>query len=87
MESDGIGGRWSLVCLVEDGVRGEIGDVLNMTTKTPEMPEWFNPTFKESVAFGGRIFSDEHPYFNIQSEHVEALQLISDRIKSKYFNG
>lgn len=73
--------------LVEDGVRGEIGDVLNMTTKTPEMPEWFNPTFKESVAFGGRIFSDEHPYFNIQSEHVEALQLISDRIKSKYFNG
>ena len=51
-----------------------------------EMPEWFNPTFKESVALGGRIFSDEHPYFQIDEEHNKTLQSISKRIKSKYFN-
>nr|DAE28221.1 MAG TPA: minor capsid component [virus sp. ctuZj11] len=52
--------------------------------KMPEMPEWFNPTFKESVAQGGRIFSDEHPYFNISKEHVGHLRTIAEKIKSRY---
>lgn len=73
--------------LVEDGIVGQIRDVQNAAIRIPEIPEWFNPTFKESVALGGRIFSDEHPYFQIQSEHVEVLQSIANRIKSKYFNG
>lgn len=51
-----------------------------------EMPDWFNPTFKESVALGGRIFSDEHPYFQISPEHNKLLQVIAQRIKDKYFN-
>lgn len=50
----------------------------------PEMPEWFNRTFKESVARGGRIFSDEHPYFQVEERHVSRLHSITKRIKDKY---
>lgn len=50
----------------------------------PEMSEWFNPTFKESVALGGRIFSDEHPYFKVDERHVGRLNAIAKRIKDKY---
>ena len=54
--------------------------------KEPEMPEWFNPTFKESVAQGGRIFSDEHPYFSIDRRHINRLREIAEKVKSKYTN-
>lgn len=50
----------------------------------PEMPNWFNRTFKESVALGGRIFSDEHPYFQVDERHVGRLNVIAKRIKEKY---
>lgn len=50
----------------------------------PTMPDWFNRTFKESVALGGRIFSDEHPYFQVDERHVGRLNAIAKRIKSKY---
>lgn len=73
--------------LVEDSVTGQLQDVQGSVIRVPEKPEWFNPTFKESVALGGRIFSDEHPYFQIQDEHQQTLQSIADRIKSKYWNG
>ncbi len=52
----------------------------------PEMPDWFNRTFKESVALGGRIFSDEHPYFQVDERHVGRLNVIAKRIKEKYLN-
>lgn len=52
----------------------------------PEIPEWFNRTFKESVALGGRIFSDEHPYFQVDERHIRRLNTIAKRIKSKYFD-
>lgn len=73
--------------LVEDSVTGQLQDVQGAVIRVPEIPEWFNPTFKESVALGGRIFSDEHPYFQIQDEHQQTLQSIADRIKYKYWNG
>ena len=73
--------------LVEDSVTGQLQDVQGAVIRVPEIPEWFNPTFKESVALGGRIFSDEHPYFQIKDEHQQTLQSIADRIKSKYWNG
>ena len=73
--------------LVEDSVIGKLQDVQGAVIRVPDMPEWFNPTFKESVALGGRIFSDEHPYFQVQGEHKEILQSIAYRIKSKYLNG
>jgi hypothetical protein len=53
---------------------------------TPEMPDWFNRTFKESVALGGRIFSDEHPYFQVDERHVGRLNAIAKRIKAKYYD-
>lgn len=37
-----------------------------------EMPDFVNPVFKESVAKGGRIFSDAHSYFIIPKSIKEA---------------
>lgn len=47
----------------------------------PEMPEWFDGTFKESVASGGRIFSDEHPYFQVKKKYSKRLKKISNNVK------
>lgn len=73
--------------LVEDSVVGELKNVKNAAVKVPIMPDWFNRTFKESVALGGRIFSDEHPYFTIDSRDEASLHDIARRIKEKYMNG
>lgn len=71
--------------LIEDDVYDQLNVQAAHTSKL-EMPDWFNPTFKESVAFGGRIFSDEHPYFQVDEAHVERLSEISSRIKALYFD-
>lgn len=73
--------------LVEDNIVGKVKDVKDAVLKVPTMPDWFNRTFKESVALGGRIFSDEHPYFTIDSRDEESLHNIVKRIKEKYMNG
>lgn len=73
--------------LVEDSVSGKLSDVQDKNVRVPSMPDWFNKTFKESVALGGRIFSDEHPYFQIDERFDERLHSISEKIKEKYFNG
>jgi hypothetical protein len=59
--------------------------VKDQTVRIPQMPDWFNKTFKESVAKGGRIFSDEHPYFTIDKADMEMLTKITTKIKEKYF--
>lgn len=69
--------------LVEDTKSTLVADI--QAAKKPQMPDWFDRTFKESVANGGRIFSDEHSYFQIDKKHVKRLGEISDRIKAKYF--
>ena len=71
--------------LIEEDVYNQLNVQAARTGKL-EMPDWFNPTFKESVAFGGRIFSDEHPYFQVDEAHVEKLSEISARIKTRYFD-
>lgn len=68
--------------LVEDSQPSVLGQI--KAAAVPEMPEWFNRTFKESVALGGRIFSDEHPYFQVDVRHVGRLNAIARRIKAKY---
>lgn len=73
--------------LVEDSIVGKLKDVKDAVVKAPTMPDWFNRTFKESVALGGRIFSDEHPYFTVDSRDEESLHDIAKRIKEKYMNG
>lgn len=69
--------------LVEDTVGNSVQAA---SRKKLEMPDWFNPTFKESVALGGRIFSDEHPYFQILPQHNRLLQEIAKRIKALYLD-
>lgn len=68
--------------LVEDSQPFVLGQI--KAAAVPEMPEWFNRTFKESVALGGRIFSEEHPYFQVDVRHVGRLNAIARRIKAKY---
>lgn len=68
---------------VEDGIAGMKNEIVHV----PSIPDWFNLTFKESVALGGRIFSDEHPYFNVHEEDAPRLAEIVSRIKEKYING
>lgn len=70
--------------LVEDSRSSTMSKVV--AQKEPEMPEWFDRTFKESVANGGRIFSDEHSYFQIDEEYIDKLGEIASRIKSIYLN-
>ena len=69
--------------LVEDTKSTLMADV--QAARKPQMPDWFDRTFKESVVNGGRIFSDEHSYFQIDKRHVKRLGEISDRIKAIYF--
>lgn len=73
--------------LVEDSVFNKASNISKVVSEIPQKPQWFNPTFKECVAFGGRIFSDEHPYFMIDKRHQEILEIIANRIKNKYWNG
>ena len=42
-----------------------------------------HPVFKESLAAGGRIFSDEHPYF--KNPLPPQLQKVKEKIKQKFF--
>lgn len=68
--------------LVEDTASG-VGSIM-AASPIPKIPDWFNRTFKESVALGGRIFSDEHPYFQVDERHVGRLNAIAQRIKDTY---
>lgn len=72
--------------LVEDTV-SVFGKVNAKADVLPTPPEWFNPTFKESVALKGRIFSDEHPYFQIEAQHEDKLLEIAQRIKTEFKYG
>lgn len=71
-------------CFLVEESASSIAKVQARGYTIPEMPDWFNPVFKESVAFGGRIFSDEHPYFQIEEQHLEQLTDIANRIKERY---
>lgn len=74
--------------LIEESVSASIPDVQAKNwddMKTP--PDWMDPTFKESVAFGGRIFSDEHPYFEVPVVVEDRLRNLSLKIKEELLNG
>lgn len=44
-----------------------------------------NPVFCESLATGGKIFSDSHPYFkNISENKIDKLKKIGNTIKNKF---
>lgn len=71
-------------CFLVEDTNAQIDIEQVLAKKVPEMPDWFNPTFKESVALGGRIFSDEHPYFQVKPEDLKVLGFISDKIKKRF---
>jgi hypothetical protein len=70
--------------LIEENAFSQITNIAAKQKGELEMPEWFDPVFKESVAFGGRIFSDAHRYFQCDERHRELLNSISEKIKNKY---
>ena len=43
-----------------------------------------NPIFRESLAKGGRIFSDAHPYFNIDERLKDKVMKLSKDFKLQY---
>lgn len=69
-------------CYLVEDTASTMGAIQASTT--PVMPEWFNKTFKESIAKGGRIFSEDHPYFKVDERHIGRLNAIARRIKDKY---
>ena len=76
---------WGCRCYLEhDIVYAKATSVLGKADL--EKPEWVNPIFSESVAFGGRIFSAAHPYFNVDKKHSKKLKSISKKLKDRYFN-
>ena len=72
--------------LVEEsaGVIGGSDKLTQVMGQVTEMPDFVNPVFKESVATGGRIFSDAHSYFTIPRKYKKQLKLIAQRIKDKW---
>lgn len=73
--------------LVEESsdVLNKISDISKVVCQNDEMPDFVNPVFKESVAKGGRIFSEAHLYFTIPKKYKKKLRHISHTIKSKWF--
>ena len=71
--------------LYDDGPEAKGSLIEKVYAKTPpEKPDWINPVFEESVAFGGKIFSSAHRYFQIDKRHKKRLKQITGRIKDKY---
>lgn len=60
---------------------------LNILNKksVPERPKELDGIFKESVCKCGRIFSDEHPYFQIDDKDEDLLKKIVERLRLKYY--
>ena len=71
---------WGCRCfLIAEGFASAMG---KLTTDTAQIK--CNPIFRESLAVGGRIFSEEHPYFK-KPLPMEGMQ-IAKRLKSKFLS-
>lgn len=72
--------------LVEESgdVLNKVSDIAQVVCQNDDIPDFVNPVFKESVAKGGRIFSEAHSYFTIPKKHKKKLRQISKTIKSKW---
>lgn len=83
-----------LIPPIEHGCRcylvEENGDIVGQSkaskvmAQVTEMPDFVSPVFKESVAKGGRIFSEAHSYFVIPKKYKKRLRAISNKIKNKW---
>lgn len=61
------------------------GEFLNITSQEPQTPSQLSGVFKESVCKCGRIFSDEHPYFEVDDADVSLLNSVVEKIRRKYY--
>lgn len=74
--------------LVEAGPNSKVDvlkDVVAEVVEEPVMADGFNRTFKESVCRGGRIFSEEHPYYTIDAADVELVRRTIEYVKEKLY--
>ena len=78
------GCRCYLVDMAGDSVENSASDLHNVMAKVPEKPSQLDPIFSESVCKHGRIFSDAHPYFTVDEEHVDMLNGFVERLKEKW---
>ena len=60
-------------------------DLKSIMAKVPQKPEHLDGVFEESIAKCGRIFSDKHPYFQVNTSDVDMLKRISQKLKDKYY--
>ena len=81
--------EWACRCyIVSDGeVIANRSNSLNEIygKKIPDKPEAINGIFKESVCTCGRIFSDEHPYFDVNKEDLNMINGFVERLRTKYY--
>lgn len=54
-------------------------------TEEPKKPKELDGIFKESLCQCGRIFSDEHPYFEVEESDVDMLTNIVTKLRDKYY--
>ena len=73
---------WRCRCyLVESFTRPNYMDVPDISSIIDKA---VNPVFKQSLAKGGAIFGDDHPYFTVDKNLIQSMKNISSNIKSKY---
>ena len=71
--------------LLSDGTNSESFVTASLDRKKiRKYKKLVNPVFTESLATGGKIFSDAHPYFKIPTDKISQLQEIAEKIKSKF---
>lgn len=78
--------EWGCRCyLIDEDVSKygweEVENAMRRYNVDMEMPDWVDPVFKESLAKGGRIFSEDHKYFKINDKDADKLAKIAKRIK------
>lgn len=72
--------EWNCRCyLSADG----FGSVMGRLSPLPKDVS-VDPVFRESLATGGRIFSDAHPYFKTRIPNE--AKMIAEKIKSKFYS-
>lgn len=69
-----FGCRCFLITNSASSIRGSLGTDVGSI--------FYNPIFRESLAKGGKIFSEEHPYFKITLP--ENIEFIKNKLKKKF---
>lgn len=63
----------------------DVKTIMAKATDAPTPPKEINGIFKESVCNCGRIFSDEHPYFEVEEMDIPMLNDIVAELRKKHY--